>query len=193
MSQSSLAKWSVRLHGGAGTFGGLFGACGGIMVGPGGDDEFAADAEAAGEETDIGIESPEDLDSTEIQPLLSPDDPRTRTVLVSLLELSPAEREAAADRIPAELASADEHPVFVTDSTDFSLYVKAGCFYEYLPPIADQVQHASGQAWDTYLARKVQLMLAKWQPERVIACGSTIEDFIRHAGEAHRAPRELPP
>jgi hypothetical protein len=163
------------------------------MAAPSGTEELAAGDLVDGEEPDAEIETAEDLDPTEIQPLLSPDDPRARTVLVSLLELAPAEREAAVTRISAEMAATDEHPVFITDSTDFSLYVKAGCFYEYLPPIADQVQHASGSAWDTYLARKVRLMLAKWQPERVIACGVAIEDFIRGAGEARAVAREFPP
>ena len=37
-------------------------------------------------------------------------------------------------------------------------------------------------------SRKVRLILAKWQPERSIACGCPIEDFIRRTAEAHLWP-----
>ena len=58
--------------------------------------------------------------------------------------MTPAARDGEVARIGAELTAVDEHPVFITDHADFSIFVDAGYFYEYLPPIADQVQHASG-------------------------------------------------
>ena len=141
----------------------------------------------------LEIADEDGFDETEIQPLLPADDARARTVLVSVLELTPTARDGEVARIGAELTAVDEHPVFMTDHADFSIFVDAGYFYEYLPPIADQVQHASGPGWEVYLARKVRLILAKWQPERVIACGCPIEDFIRRTAEAHLWPGELPP
>lgn len=133
------------------------------------------------------------FDETEVEPLLPAGDPRRATVLVSLLALSQEVRDAEVARLGAELTEADEYPVFVTDHADFTVFVRGGFFYEYLPPVADQLRHASGAAWDVYLARKVRLILAKWQPQRVIAGGVPIEDYIRRTAEAHRPPRELPP
>ena len=41
----------------------------------------------------------------------------------------------------------------MTDHADFSIFVDAGYFYEYLPPIADQVQHGRGPGWEVDPAR----------------------------------------
>ena len=117
--------------------------------------------------------------------LLPEDDPRSPRVLVSLLELNAAETEAAVAEIAAEAEAAGEFPVFITDRIDFSVFTRSGHFYEYLPPVADQTQHAPGQRWDAYIANKVQTMIAKWEPAEVIARGLSVEEFIRRVREAH--------
>lgn len=121
-----------------------------------------------------------------IPPLLPPGDPRSRTFLVSLLGLAPDARGEAIARFAAEAEPSGESPIFLTDDPDFSEFAGSGHFYEYIPPIEEQVRHASGRRWDLYIAEKMKVILAKWRPTRVECAGLPIPDFIRKVAEAHR-------
>jgi hypothetical protein len=117
--------------------------------------------------------------------LLAEDHPRVRTALVSLLEVPKAERAAAVARTIEMLSENGENPVFLTDDLDFSVFSGEGHYYEYLPSLAEQQRHAPGRRWDLYIVQKLRIMIAKWQPVRIMTKGTSLEDFVAKIEAAH--------
>jgi hypothetical protein len=113
--------------------------------------------------------------------VLAEDDPRSRIVLVSLLELRGHERARAIETVAAALAPG-ETAVFVTDDPDFRAFAARQHLYEYLPPLTDQARFATAAAWETYLANRLRILLRKWAPVRVVKVGTAFEAFVVKAG-----------
>ena len=125
---------------------------------------------------------PKAANGSETRPgVLARNDPRKRTVLISLLGLKGCDREAAINLIARALPR-EETPVFVTDDPDFAPLAAAGHLYEYFPPLLSQANFADGPSWEHYLARRLRLLLEKWAPVRVVAAGTTFDEYIRQRG-----------
>jgi hypothetical protein len=113
--------------------------------------------------------------------VLEDDDPRSRIVLVSLLEMHDSERSRAIETVAASLAPG-ETPVFVTDDPDFRVFAAKQHLYEYLPPLGDQSRFGTPEAWEIYLANRLRILLRKWAPVRVVKVGTAFESFVLNAG-----------
>jgi hypothetical protein len=126
----------------------------------------------------------------EIRPLLDESDQRSSTIMVSLLGLSTLDRDLAVATSSSTIRGSGDFPVFLTDNPDFSVFVKERYFYEYFPPVEDQIKYAKGRRWDLYVAQRIRVVLAKWRPKRIISPGMTVQAFIRTIAAAHNAQTE---
>jgi hypothetical protein len=119
--------------------------------------------------------------------LLADDHARARVALVSLLEVPHEQRADVVSRTVTALQESGENPVFLTDDLDFSVFSGDGHYYEYVPSIAEQQRHAAGRRWDLYMVQKLRIILAKWRPQRIIAGGLSLEEFVSKVEAAHAA------
>lgn len=71
--------------------------------------------------------------------------------------------------------------VFVTDSADFSSFMKNKVAFEYLPSHLVQKLHPDTLPWRIYLQERWDLLLTKWQPSHILSYGQNAQRFIQNA------------
>lgn len=79
------------------------------------------------------------------------------------------------------LSGRGDRLVYLTDSSDFTVFRRHGVIFEYLPPLLEQRVHAAAMPWQGYLRERWGLLLAKWRPRRVLAYGTNIDSFLAAA------------
>ena len=105
------------------------------------------------------------------------DGKRHATVLITCIGIAERDLAAVVTAIERKLRSFDKR-VYLTDTADFSCFVKAGACFEYLPPLADQQKHLPDAPWSAHLRTRYERLTAKWRPSLVVSYGTPIEQFL---------------
>lgn len=100
-----------------------------------------------------------------------------RTLLVSLLGVAPTALDDILDRTAGQFGDSFRL-VYLTDSEDFSPYLRRGAIFEYLPGRLQRRLHADRLNWAAYLDERWRFLITKWQPVQVVVFGETPEAVI---------------
>lgn len=95
-----------------------------------------------------------------------------RAVLVAVIGLPDEQLDAAIDAALADGHPDGVFPVFLTDSCAFGKFVRRRVLFEHHPPRDCRSRTIGSLDWDLYERRRLQLLLTKWRPLRVIAFGA---------------------
>lgn len=104
----------------------------------------------------------------------------TQVALVTLLGLDAQDRAAALDAATATLGRS-HRIVCVTDASPFTDLRRAGALVEHVPARDRQLLHAPELPWSDYLQDRHELLIAKWQPQVLLAYGDSFERLIEQA------------
>lgn len=105
-----------------------------------------------------------------------------RIVVVTLFDVARDKHDEIIAKIGKTFAGYDKI-VYVTDVPEFLHFRAAGAAFEYFPSLAEQERHADTLSWRAYLGARWEIILAKWQPEHVLAYGANIDRFLAAAEE----------
>lgn len=105
---------------------------------------------------------------------------RKRIVMVTLFDVAREGHDEIVAKVGAAFARFDRI-VYVTDIPEFLHFRAAGAAFEYFPCLEQQMAHGSALDWPGYLRIRWDLLLAKWQPEHVLAYGRNIDRFLAAA------------
>lgn len=100
-----------------------------------------------------------------------------RIVVVTLFDVSRDKHDEIIAKIGKTFARYDKI-VYVTDLPEFLHFRAAGAAFEYFPSLAEQKRHQDTLSWHAYLTARWEIVLAKWQPEHVLAYGANIDHFL---------------
>lgn len=124
------------------------------------------------------------------QPQLEPDEEnelhiyrsqgRKRIVMVTLFTVAREGHDEIVAKVGATFPRVDRI-VYVTDIPQFLHFRAAGAAFEYFPSLQQQTVHVNALDWPSYLRIRWDLLLAKWQPEHVLAYGLNIDRFLAAA------------
>jgi hypothetical protein len=99
-------------------------------------------------------------------------------VLITLLGL---DRETAEQLLPGATEAAEkaaEFPIVVVSVTDvFATLVARRVAFEFVPPYS-LVRLAGREAWESYAAKKMDLIRAKWKPAAEMSLGMELHEFL---------------
>ncbi|MBV0890908.1 hypothetical protein KTN05_03480 [Paracoccus sp. Z118] len=81
--------------------------------------------------------------------------------------------------------------VVVTDADRVAAFLGEGCVVEHMPGSTQVARHAVRGDWDTYLRRRWQIILTKWEPALVREEGAALTDYLRacHVSETATVER----
>jgi hypothetical protein len=99
-----------------------------------------------------------------------------RRVLVFLLGVESSDLGRLADLAARSLDGGDDLPVFVVTTLDFAVLRERGLVFEYLPAAAD-LGATDGEAYATYLRRRLAVLRLKWQAAAEIDLGMPLDLF----------------
>jgi hypothetical protein len=111
-----------------------------------------------------------------------------RIVVVTLFEVSRDRHDEIIAKVGKTFAGYDKI-VYVTDMPEFLHFRAAGAAFEYLPSLLQQEKHGEVLSWRDYLGARWEIILAKWQPEHVLAYGINIDRFLASAPAAVQGPQ----
>jgi hypothetical protein len=100
-----------------------------------------------------------------------------RIVVVTLFDVARDKHDEIIAKVGKTFAGYDKI-VYVTDLPEFLHFRAAGAAFEYFPSLAEQKRHHDTLSWRAYLAARWEIILAKWQPEHVLAYGANIDRFL---------------
>lgn len=103
-----------------------------------------------------------------------------RIVMVTLFDVAREGHDEIVAKVGATFARFDRI-VYVTDIPEFLHFRAAGAAFEYFPCLEQQMAHGSALDWPGYLRIRWDLLLAKWQPEHVLAYGRNIDRLLAAA------------
>lgn len=103
-----------------------------------------------------------------------------RIVVVTLFDVARDKHDEIVAKVGETFAGYDKI-VYVTDLPEFLHLRDAGAAFEYLPSLHQQKMHRDALNWQDYLRARWELILAKWQPEHVLAYGINIDRFLAAA------------
>lgn len=103
------------------------------------------------------------------------------TIIVTTLGVNPDFLEEIIVTTKRRLPGKSDRIIYLTDNSDFTIFRRHGVIFEYLPPLVEQRLHAADMPWQAYLREHWGLLLAKWRPRRVLAYGTTIDNFLAAA------------
>ena len=96
----------------------------------------------------------------------------SQVVLVVVLGLTDEELDAAIDAVDAQRHPEPVVPIFLTDSCAFGKFRSRHLLFEYHPASSCHARTISSIDWELFERRRLQLLVAKWQPLRIIAFGA---------------------
>jgi hypothetical protein len=105
-----------------------------------------------------------------------------RIVVVTLFAVAREKHDEIIAKIGKTFAGYDKI-VYVTDVPEFLHFRAAGAAFEYFPSLAEQKRHHDTLSWRAYLSARWEIVLAKWQPEHVLAYGTNIDRFLAETEE----------
>ena len=105
---------------------------------------------------------------------------RKRIVMVTLFTVPREGHDEIVAKVGATFARVDRI-VYVTDIPEFLHFRAAGAAFEYFPSLERQAAHVNALDWPGYLRIRWDLLLAKWQPEHVLAYGLNMDRFLTAA------------
>ncbi|AOF90700.1 hypothetical protein [Sinorhizobium sp. RAC02] len=100
-----------------------------------------------------------------------------RIVVVTLFEVARDKHDEIITKVGKTFAGYDKI-VYVTDLPEFLHFRAAGAAFEYFPSLTEQTRHRDTLSWHAYLSARWEIILAKWQPEHVLAYGANIDRFL---------------
>ena len=100
-----------------------------------------------------------------------PDGSSPSVVLVLTWSLGEAELDRAIELVLRAAPATGVLPVFLTDRLDLGPFRRHRALVEFLPSAEQQGRHAGDLDWPAYLARRLQILAAKWQAGRVVVLG----------------------
>jgi hypothetical protein len=100
-----------------------------------------------------------------------------RIAIVTLFDVPRSSHDEIIEKI-GETFIAFDKIVYVTDIPEFLHFRAAGAAFEYFPSLQQQALHRGGLDWPRYGRVRWELLLAKWQPEHVLAYGLNIDRFL---------------
>lgn len=119
--------------------------------------------------------------------------PRSRrgpALLACVIGLDQAALAVVLANLRAHAAEAEARPVILTDSLQFDLLRRSGIAFEYLPSRSDVAPALEGDGWRLYVARRLALLVEKWQAAAILAYG---EGASRWLAELAAEPLLPPP
>lgn len=106
------------------------------------------------------------------------------TIIVTILGVNPDFIDEIIVTTKRKLPGKNDRLIYLTDSSDFTIFRRHGVIFEYLPPLKEQRLHAADMPWQAYLRERWGLLLAKWRPRHVLTYGTNIDSFLAAAPAA---------
>ena len=100
-----------------------------------------------------------------------------RYMLALILGQSPEEALTTAATLRNAAKEKNLTVVLATDQPDIATFQIEGCITEYLPPLSMLDGRASRQDIETYLERRLGILIEKWEPLQTIPFGADSEKF----------------
>ncbi len=82
------------------------------------------------------------------------------------------------ETVRAHADRAAARPVFLTDGLRFELFRAAGVAFEHLPSQADVAPALDTAGWRLYVARRLALLVEKWQAAAIVAYGESASQWL---------------
>lgn len=107
------------------------------------------------------------------------DPPRPeRALLACVVGLDQAALALVVENVRSRAAEALARPVFLTDSLRFELFRAAGVAFEHLPSQTDVAPALDADGWRLYVARRLTLLVEKWQAAAIVAYGEAASHWL---------------
>ena len=115
------------------------------------------------------------------------------TIIITTLGVNPGLLDGIIVTTKRKLSRKADRLIYLTDNSDFTIFLRHGVIFEYLPPSVEQRLHATDMPWQAYLRERWRLLLAKWRPRHVLTYGTNIDSFLAAAPAAsvRKAPDML--
>lgn len=95
--------------------------------------------------------------------------PELPNLVVALFGLDVAQARQTVEQVLAEQSQGEPFaPVFLTDSTDFSLFRDQRLAFEYVPLICDGTAPPPDPRWAAYLVQALQLTMRRWGVRKIV-------------------------
>jgi len=102
--------------------------------------------------------------------------PKTkRYILALILGQTIEEAKTAASTLAKIAKEKDYRIILVTDQTEISFFQIEECITEYLPPFESLANREGALPAETYLERRLNILVRKWEPVQTIPFGAPSE------------------
>jgi hypothetical protein len=108
----------------------------------------------------------------------APRDPPARALLACVVGLDRGALALVIETVRAHADRAAARPVFLTDGLQFDLFRAAGVAFEHLPGQADVAPALDAAGWRLYVARRLALLVEKWQATAIVAYGEGASQWL---------------
>jgi hypothetical protein len=116
--------------------------------------------------------------------------PPPRALLACVVGLDRGALALVIETVRAHADRAAARPVFLTDGLQFDLFRAARVAFEHLPSQADVAPALDAAGWRLYVARRLALLVEKWQATAIVAYGEAASQWL---SEIAREPLLPPP
>ena len=107
-------------------------------------------------------------------------DKQYSTALITCLGIAERDLSAIVTAIEHRLRSFDKR-VYLTDTADFTVFLRIGALFEYFPPAEDRRKYLADAPWADHLRARYDRLLAKWRPSIVVSYGIPVEQVLAPA------------
>lgn len=103
---------------------------------------------------------------------------QARALLACVVGLDRGALALVIENVRAHADRALARPVFLTDGLQFDLFRAAGVAFEHLPSQADVAPALDAAGWRLYVARRLALLVEKWQATAIVAYGEGASQWL---------------
>jgi hypothetical protein len=102
-----------------------------------------------------------------------------RVILLVVLGLEKDAIERIIDDVTASRRAGAPEPLFLTDLDRFELFRARDLAFEHIPSARSKSLIRGDLPWETYLRRRLDLMMSKWQPVATIPYGEVAGGIVK--------------
>ncbi len=117
--------------------------------------------------------------NTPAGPLMPLDEESRASVLIVVIGLDEAATREVIEQAELSREGQEPRPVFVTDLDHFQFFIAQGLLFEHITSAVSRSLAPAGLDWPHYMNRRLDLLVAKWQPTAIIPFGPGARDIVR--------------